>query len=165
MNNIKIIEYEEKYLDDIRNLLVELEEYIVSIDKDNLDQVGKDYREKMALCDLKLVKENNGKTYLAILNNKVIGLIMGIEIKYSKEDYFDYKCPKKGSIIELIVTKNFRTSGVGKVLMKKMEDYFLSIGCEYISIDVFGYNENAINFYSKEGYHTRMLDMIKKINE
>ncbi len=32
-----IIEYEEKYLDDVRDLLVELEEYIVSIDKDNLD--------------------------------------------------------------------------------------------------------------------------------
>ena len=32
-----IIEYEDKYLEDVRDLLVELEEYIVSIDEDNLD--------------------------------------------------------------------------------------------------------------------------------
>ena len=49
---MKIIEYEDKYIEDVRNLLVELEEYLVSIDEDNLDTVGKDYREKMALYDL-----------------------------------------------------------------------------------------------------------------
>ena len=36
-----IIEYEDKYLEDVRDLLVELEEYIVSIDEDNLDIVIK----------------------------------------------------------------------------------------------------------------------------
>ena len=56
---MKIVEYEAKYLDDIRDLLVELEEYIVSIDKDNLDVVHPDYHEKMALVDLEEIKNNN----------------------------------------------------------------------------------------------------------
>ncbi len=43
---MKIIEYEDKYLEDIKDLLVELEEYIVSIDKDNLDQLHPAYRIK-----------------------------------------------------------------------------------------------------------------------
>lgn len=34
---MEIIEYEDKYLEDVRDLLTELEEYIVSIDKDELD--------------------------------------------------------------------------------------------------------------------------------
>lgn len=34
---MQIIEYQEKYLEDVKNLLVELEEYILTIDKDNLD--------------------------------------------------------------------------------------------------------------------------------
>lgn len=34
---MNIIEYEKSYLEDVKNLLVELEEYIISIDKDNLD--------------------------------------------------------------------------------------------------------------------------------
>lgn len=58
---MKIIEYEDKYLEDVKDLLVELEEYIVSIDKDNLDQVHPEYREKMAILDLAEVKNNNGK--------------------------------------------------------------------------------------------------------
>ena len=47
--------------------------------------------------------------------------------------------------------------------MERMEKYFKSKGCEYILIDVFGYNDNAIKFYYKQGYHARMLTTIKKI--
>ena len=36
---MQIIEYEEKYLEDVKDLLVELEEYILTIDEDNLDQL------------------------------------------------------------------------------------------------------------------------------
>ena len=117
---MKIIEYDDKYLNDVRNLLTELEEYLVSIDKDNLDQVHPEYYEKMALVDLKDVNENNGKCYLAIEDNKIVGLIMGTIPQYSEYDYLDYKCPKKGIITELIVTKNTRSKGVGISLMNKM---------------------------------------------
>lgn len=158
-----IIEYNEKYLEDVRDLLVELEEYILSIDKDNLDQIHQEYREKMALVDLKDVFDNNGKCYLAIENDKAIGLIMGSIPPYDKYDYLDYKCPKRGVITELVVSSKIRNKGIGKALMTKMEDYFKSIGCEYILVDVFAYNENAINFYSKVGYHRRMITNIKKI--
>lgn len=161
---MKIIEYEDKYLEDVRDLLVELEEYIVSIDKDELDQVGKDYREKMALMDLEEVNKNNGKCYIAVENDKAIGLIMGCIFPYDEKDYLDYKCPKKGEIMELIVSKKARGRGIGKVLMNKMEEYFKSLGCEYILLDVFAYNVNAIKFYEKEGYHSRMYKEIKKIN-
>ena len=160
---MKIIEYEDKYLEDVKNLLVELEEYIVSIDKDNLDQIHPEYRDKMAILDLEEVKNNNGKCYLAVENNKAIGLIMGCIFPYEEFDYLDYKCPKRGEITELIVSKNIRSKGVGKSLMKKMEEYFKSLQCEYILVDVFAYNETAIKFYDKNGYHSRMIKNIKKI--
>lgn len=142
---------------------VELEEYILSIDKDNLDQINKDYRDKYAELDLKEIADNNGKCYLYVENDKALGLIMGVVEKYDDYDYLDYKCPKKGNIIELIISKNIRLKGIGKHLMEKMEMYFKSINCEYIKISVFAYNDNAINFYNKNGYHCRMIDMIKKI--
>lgn len=160
---MKIIEYEDKYLENIKDLLVELEEYIVSIDKDNLDQVHPEYREKMVILDLEKVKNNNGKCYIALENDKAVGLIMGCIFPYDEYDYLDYKCPKRGEITELIVSKNSRSRGIGKLLMNKMEDYFKSLDCEYILVDVFAYNENAINFYYKNGYHTRMITNIKKI--
>lgn len=160
---MKIIEYEDRYLEDVKDLLVELEEYIVSIDKDNLDILHPEYRDKMAILDLNEVNDNNGKCYIAIDENKVIGLIMGCIFPYDEYDYLDYKCPKRGEITELIVSKNARSNGIGKSLINIMEDYFKSKGCEYVLVDIFAYNENAINFYNKNGYHTRMLTNIKKI--
>ena len=123
---MKIIEYEDKYLEDVKDLLVELEEYIVSIDKDNLDQIHPDYREKMATLDLEKVKNNNGKCYIAVESDKVIGLIMGCIFPYDEYDYLDYKCPKRGEITELIVSKNVRSKGIGNMLMNKIEEYFKS---------------------------------------
>lgn len=160
---MKIIEYQDKYKEDCKDLLVELEEYIVSIDEDHLDQVGIDYREKIMDINLKELKENEGKCFLAIENDKAIGLIMGLVVKYDEEDYLDYKCPRKGRITELIVTNNTRSKGVGKELIKTMENYLKSIGCLYISIEVFAYNKNAIDFYTKGDYHSRCIDMIKKV--
>lgn len=161
--NSKIIEYEDKYLEDVRNLLTELEEYIVSIDEDALDQVHPEYHEKMALLDLEEVKNNNGKCFLAIENDKVIGLVMGTIRKYDKYDYLDYKCPKEGEITELVVSSKYRSSGVGGALIDKLEEYFKTNDCEYVLVDVFAYNKNAISFYDKKGYHPRMYGEIKKL--
>jgi len=159
-----IIEYEDKYLEDVKTLLVELEKYILTIDEDELDQLHPEYREKMAVLDLEEIKENNGKCYLAIENNKAIGLIMGTIPPYDKHDYLDYKCPKRGIITELIVTTKIRSKGIGQALMKKLEDYFKSMGCEYVLVDVFAYNKNGISFYNKQGFHPRMYTEIKKID-
>ena len=121
-----IAEYEDKYLEDIRDLLVELEEYILTIDKDELDQLHPEYREKMAVLDLDEVNSNNGKCYIAVENDRAIGVIMGCIFPYDEYDYLDYKCPKRGIITELIVSKNVRSSGIGRQLMEKMENYFKS---------------------------------------
>ena len=160
---MNIIEYNEKYLEDVRDLLVELEEYILSIDKDNLDQLHPEYREKMAILELEEVNNYNGKCYLAIENDKAIGLIMGCIPPYDEYDYLDYKCPRLGEVTELVVSKNARGKGVGQELMKHIEKYMKSQGCEYIKIDVFAYNKGAINFYDKQGYHPRMYVDIKKL--
>lgn len=84
---MQIIEYQEKYLEDVKSLLVELEEYILTIDKDNLDQLHPEYRDKMAILDLEEVKDNEGKCYLAMENDKVVGLIMGYVRTYDDLDY------------------------------------------------------------------------------
>ena len=85
---MQIIEYEEKYLENIRNLLVELEKHIVEIDEDKLDTINKDYREKMALFDIEEVTKNDGKIFLAIEENEVVGLIMGMIRKWKNKCIF-----------------------------------------------------------------------------
>ena len=161
--NIKIVEYDEKYLEDVKDLLVELEEYIVSIDKDNLDRVHEEYRDKMAILDLEEVNENSGKCYLAIEDDTVIGMVMGIVRSYDEYDYLDYKCPKAGEVTELIVSNKCRGNGVGKLLLETIENYFRSIDCKYVLVDVFGYNDRGINFYNKNNYRCRMITNIKEL--
>ena len=51
----------------------------------------------------------------------------------------------------------------GSYSHKAMEEYLKTCGCQDILIEVFGYNERAIQFYEKMGYHTRMIEMTKKI--
>ena len=41
-----IIEYDKQYDEDVKDLLVELQEYIVSIDKEKYNIITKDYREE-----------------------------------------------------------------------------------------------------------------------
>ena len=157
---MNIIEYDDKYIEDVKDLLVELEEYIVSIDKDNLDIVSSDYRDRMFEYDL----SNSDICYIAVDNNKVIGLIIGKIRKYDEVDYLDYRCPKMGIITELIVTSKVRSKGIGKLLISKIHEYFKDKDCEYVIVDVFNYNDNGIKFYLNNGYHTRMITMINKID-
>lgn len=61
----------------------------------------------------------------------------------------------------MIVDKEYRGKQIGKQLLDAMKEYLKSIKCEKILIAVFGYNESAIKFYEKNGYHIRMIDMIE----
>ena len=160
---MKIIEYDSKYEEDAKDLLVELEEYIVSIDEDELDQVGERYREEYLGILLDNMAMKQGKVYLAIEDGRAIGLVAGSIKEWEYADHLDYKCPKMGIVAELIVSKKSRSKAIGTKLMNKMEEYFKSIGCKYVLLSVFAYNQNAINFYSKFGYHPRMHDMIRKL--
>ena len=125
-SNVRIIEYEKKYIKDVRNLLVAQEQEISSMDKDELDRVHPDYRIKYTALELADMRKNNGKCYLAVENGEVIGLILGVIHRYDKYDYLDYKCPKRGRVLEIIVNKKARRRGIGNMLMNHLENYFKS---------------------------------------
>ena len=156
-----IIEYDEKYKEEVKDLLVELQEYIISIDKEKYNIITKEYRDNYFNKTMDEIYEYEGKMYLYKDNDKITGLIVGI-INNLEESTYDFKCPKRGRITELVVSKHYRKSGVGSILLHSMEDYLKSVGCKDILLGVFAYNENAIKFYEKNGYHIRMHDMTKK---
>ena len=157
-----IIEYDKKYDEEIKNLLVELQEYIQSIDIERYNRVTKEYREKNFEMVLDNVSKNKGKILLYEENEKILGLVIGI-INNEEEETYDFKAPRRGKITDLVVSKNTRNNGIGSILLKEMEDYLKSVGCKDILLDVFGYNEKAFSFYEKNGYHTRLIEMTKKL--
>ncbi len=157
-----IIEYNYQYDEDVKDLLVELQEYIASIDKEKYCIITEDYREEYFKKTIEEVKKCKGKILLYSENQKIVGLIVGL-INNEETFEYDFKVPKRGRITELIISKKFRGQGYGKKLLNFMEQYLIDNGCKDILLGVFGYNENAIRFYKENGYHIRTIDMTKKL--
>lgn len=160
---MEITELKPKYASQAKDLLVELQKYIIKMDEFSLNIIGENFREQYYKRLVSKTKRNSGKIYIAKSGEKVVGLIAGYIEKYSKSDAIDYACPKKGIIAELIVTMQQQKNGVGQKLMDKMQQYFLEENCEYVSLEVFAYNQNAKRFYEKNGFCERCVIMAKKI--
>lgn len=75
MITLEIINYSNKYNESIKDLLVELQEYIAEIDKEKYNILTNEYREKYLKKMMDEVNKYEGKIFLAIENKKVIGLI------------------------------------------------------------------------------------------
>ena len=155
-----IIEYDSKYDEEIKELLVQLQQYLADMDKEGYNIVGENYREKYFEKTMEDVKRCNGKILLFEDNKKIVGLIIGI-INNDETKRYDFNAPKRGRITELVVDKEYRGKGIGRKLLLEMKTHLKSNGCKKVLIAVFGYNESAIKFYKENGFHIRMLDMIE----
>ena len=160
---MKIIDYNPKYDEQIKDLLVELQNYLIDIDDWYTQVMLPEYREDNFKMDMRKVKNQNGKIYLSVEDNIVTGLIIGIVEEPDEVDKLTNDCAKTGSVIELIVKNNTRGNGIGKLLLNKMEEYFKSINCKRINIEVFGPNKRGFNFYNKNGYIIRDMIVSKRI--
>lgn len=158
-----IIEYDSKYDEQIKDLLVELQNYLIDIDDWHTQVMLPEYRENIFKMDMNKVRKQNGKIYLSLENNKVIGLVIGVVEEKDEIDRITNDCAKTGSILELIVKNNIRGNGIGKSLLEKMEEYFKSINCKRINIEVFGPNIKGLNFYEKNDYVIRDIIVSKRI--
>ncbi|MBR0350239.1 MAG: GNAT family N-acetyltransferase [Clostridia bacterium] len=161
---MQIIEYNSQYDEQIKDLLVELQNYLIDIDDWHTQVMLPEYREKNFQMDMRKVNNQEGKIFLAIENDLIVGLIMGIVEEKDEIDKLTNDCAKTGSVIELIVKNNIRGNGIGKILLEEMEEYFKNIFCKRVNIEVFGPNKKGLNFYEKNGYISRDIIVSKKLN-
>ena len=117
-----IVEYSSEYDEQIKELLVELQEYLVNIDKEGYNVVGDGYKEKYFEKTMEEIKTNNGKILLYKDEEKIVGLIVGI-VNNDETNRYDFKAPKRGRITELVVTQEYRGNHVGKQLLNNMKNY------------------------------------------
>lgn len=158
-----IVEYNEKYNEQIKELLTELQNYLIDIDDWHTQVMVPEYKEKYFELDMEKVKMQNGKIFLSIEDELVNGLIVGVVETVDEVDKLTNDCVKTGEVLELIVSKKNRGNGVGKILLNKMEDYFKNIGCIRTNIEVFGPNVSGLKFYEKNGYVVRDMIVSKKL--
>ena len=161
---MEIIEYDKKFDEQIKDLLVSLQEHLIEIDDWNTQTMHEDYREENFKIDMRKVEKQEGKIYLAKEDTTIQGLIIGAVNELDEIDLITNDCEKTGVVLELIVSKNARGQGIGRLLLNKMEDYFKSINCKRIMIEVFGPNKDAYEFYCKNSYVSRDIFVGKRLN-
>ncbi len=102
----------------------------------------------------RLSKEENG-VFVAEQDGKVIGYVFCDIIKEGNglTLYID----------DLCVDPEVRRCGVGRMLIDKAREYASQKGCALLMLNVWEFNESAVEFYEKYGFTTRTRHMEFKI--
>lgn len=161
--DIKIKIYNPKYKTQIIGLFENFQDYLIGLDSLQRLRRLPGYAENALRENLKEVEERNGIFYVAILNEKVVGFVIGFMEKRSKQDLLRAYPAKMARINELYVDANLRNQGIGALLMNAVEGYFKAGECQFIWIEVFVPNQNARIFYKNLGYQDRDIQLIKKL--
>jgi GNAT superfamily N-acetyltransferase len=139
----------------------DFQDYLVGIDTlqrlRRLPKYGQSYTKRF----VKSIKIKQGKIFVAINDKQIVGFIGGIIERQMSADLLECITSGDGRILELFVSDTFRTKGIGKMLMDKMEDYFKKKHCTTIRVEVLACNNFAHDFYKKVSYSDRTIDMIK----
>ncbi|MCI2414285.1 MAG: ribosomal protein S18-alanine N-acetyltransferase [Candidatus Aramenus sp.] len=58
----------------------------------------------------------------------------------------------RGHVVSIATAQGYRKKGVGSALLRSLEEAFKQRGCTYSYLEVKVDNEDAVRFYSKNGY-------------
>ena len=85
-------------------------------------------------------------------NKEIIGMIWFGKIKNDEVFIYDF-----------IINESHQRKGYGKQTMELLEEYIKKLGCNKISLHVFGHNKAALALYEKMGYEAFSINMSKSI--
>jgi ribosomal protein S18 acetylase RimI-like enzyme len=153
--NIKIIK--ESNPEKIKAFVFNLRKYEKNFDNDLI--VSKGSIEKMLKWMERVLNKKNSFLFVAKDKVNLVGYIFGWIEKRSKNYW---KTNKYGYICDLFVKEEFRNRGIGKLLLRKAEDWFKDKGISKIFLDVY-FDNPAKEFYRRQGYYIIDSKMVKDI--
>lgn len=158
-----IREYAPEDKSQVIMLLVQLQEHLVTVDDEQVQILTDRYPKEYLNYLLDELRENHGVLFVLENATEIIGLVAGIIEPKDKEDILTNRCPIRGKVLDLIVSKDHRSGGAGTALLQAMEDYFRKHECEYICVDVFAPNKGAYTFYENNSYSPRNIELYKRL--
>lgn len=148
------IKIREANINDIENGLLE-----VFIDGYRYHQNGRpDIFENLSDEELKqdLIKNFESLTTIVLTeNNQIVGYL-AYRIKE--------KHVKKLDVDQLVISKNSRNKGYGKMLMNEAKNIAKKIGCARIELNCWLFNENALAMYEHIGFERQRIIYEMKID-
>jgi ribosomal protein S18 acetylase RimI-like enzyme len=162
---VTIREYQDmdKDKDKVIKLMEALRDYAVGLDRIKRMRRMPDYGQVTFQNMMKSIRDYQGKIFVAIDNEQIIGYVSGMVSPQSEQHLLSVIPTKVGFIKDLFVTEQFRGFKVGKMLISKMEKYFKSLNCDSLWVDVSSPNEMARRFYAEAGFMEREIGLLKRI--
>ena len=113
-----------------------------------------------------LEKRETIHTVLAFVDGKAAGLVVSIE------GFSTFLCMPLLNIHDVVVSSEFRRRGISKMMIRKVEEIALRLGCCKLTLEVLEGNEVARSLYKSIGFNSYELDpkmgkalfMEKKLN-
>jgi PhnO protein len=145
MENLEIRKFELNDIKFVYELLNELYN-----GKIKFDIFEKTYKDKL--------EDKFSYNIVAVLDGKIIGILVSeISVKM-------HRAKKCSFIDDIIVDKNYRGNGVGKLLLESAINYSIEQDCEVIELTSYLSNEDAHRFYEKNGFKKHSYKFKKYLN-
>ena len=156
-------QYKEADIEQIKDLLVDLLVDEAKTNEQRLKKPNAEYREKYFAELFKEISEGKGNIIIAEENNKVIGCVVGMIPDLSEADKLEFKRIKEGYVSDLIIQVEYRHKGIGRELLKQIENYFIEQDCTLSKLYVQKANPQAWSLYNSEGYIDKVIKMTKHL--
>jgi len=109
----------------------------------------------------KLLVSIDSKVYVVESGDKIYGYAITRVISFQANPLIvDHK---RLFIDDIIIDPEYRKKGIGKFLIEKLESVCRSEGYNYLDLNVWSFNTEAIDFYRKHGMRESILRMEKYI--
>ncbi len=102
------------------------------------------------------LQQNQTISHAAIKDNELIGFIWAYKYSFRDDKNRIY-------VSALHVDSEYRGQGIGEKLLQKVEDEAKRLGCSAVFLHTEAFNDGALRFYDRMGYHRERVQLAKKI--
>lgn len=114
----------------------------------------------MSLEKIKLFKQSDvDKLWVAKSNDKIIGILA---LNVITPFYYPGRFARVDTIV---VDKQYRNCGIGKLLMRHAEEYAMSLGCQRLFLTSGNHRPEAHAFYKRIGYVNNATYFVKYLKD
>ena len=110
---------------------------------------------------VELLNDATRPIFIAESDGDVLGYCFCILRSFEGESVMTDR--KELYVDDLCVDENHRGQGIAKALYRHVTDYAKSIGCTFVTLNVWNGNDNAMRFYENAGLTPRSITMEMKL--
>lgn len=143
---IRIEQFNKKHIGQVLDIFCEYDTYHHTNFPDYYKNTDK--QEEQEYLEL-VLEEDNSYGFVAIANDKVVGFaLFGLILKPT-----NFISPEVTYISEMLVKEEYRSKGIGEMLIKKIVEFSKTRGIDKVELEITNANERGINFYKKMGFY------------